>query len=75
MTSLALNNIANIILALFVGGFVIFAIGGTVRESGEEALSLFKGELNKSLTELDELLVGMSLTFGMDISKYKLDKE
>jgi len=29
----------------------------------------------KSLTELDDLLTGMSLTFGMDISKYKLDKE
>ena len=29
----------------------------------------------KSLTELDELLENMGLTFGMDITKYKLDKE
>ena len=29
----------------------------------------------KSLTELDELLAGLNLSFGMDISKYKLDKE
>ncbi len=35
----------------------------------------FRNFGKKSLTELDELLVGMSLTFGMDISKYKLDKE
>ena len=35
----------------------------------------FRNFGKKSLTELDELLVGMNLTFGMDISKYKLDKE
>jgi DNA-directed RNA polymerase subunit alpha len=29
----------------------------------------------KSLTELDELLESMSLSFGMDVSKYKLDKD
>ena len=29
----------------------------------------------KSLTELDELLANLNLSFGMDISKYKLDKE
>ena len=29
----------------------------------------------KSLTELDELLARLNLSFGMDISKYKLDKE
>jgi len=29
----------------------------------------------KSLTELEDLLEAMSLSFGMDITKYKLDKE
>ena len=29
----------------------------------------------KSLTELEELLTSLNLSFGMDISKYKLDKE
>ena len=29
----------------------------------------------KSLTELEELLTNMNLTFGMDTSKYKLDKD
>lgn len=29
----------------------------------------------KSLTELDELLATLNLSFGMDISKYKLDKD
>lgn len=35
----------------------------------------FRNFGKKSLTELDDLLNAMSLTFGMDISKYKLDKE
>lgn len=35
----------------------------------------FRNFGKKSLTELDDLLSSMSLTFGMDISKYKLDKE
>jgi len=35
----------------------------------------FRNFGKKSLTELDELLGGMNLHFGMDISKYKLDKE
>ncbi|WP_299579601.1 DNA-directed RNA polymerase subunit alpha [uncultured Sunxiuqinia sp.] len=35
----------------------------------------FRNFGKKSLTELDDLLNGMNLTFGMDISKYKLDKE
>ena len=35
----------------------------------------FRNFGKKSLTELDELLEGLNLTFGMDISKYKLDKE
>ena len=35
----------------------------------------FRNFGKKSLTELDDLLESMHLTFGMDISKYKLDKE
>ena len=35
----------------------------------------FRNFGKKSLTELDELLANLGLTFGMDISKYKLDKE
>jgi DNA-directed RNA polymerase subunit alpha len=35
----------------------------------------FRNFGKKSLTELDDLLVNMNLTFGMDISKYKLDKD
>jgi DNA-directed RNA polymerase subunit alpha len=35
----------------------------------------FRNFGKKSLTELDELLNNMNLSFGMDISKYKLDKE
>ena len=35
----------------------------------------FRNFGKKSLTELDELLANMNLSFGMDISKYKLDKE
>ncbi len=35
----------------------------------------FRNFGKKSLTELDELLDNLNLTFGMDITKYKLDKE
>ncbi len=35
----------------------------------------FRNFGKKSLTELDEFLAGLNLSFGMDISKYKLDKE
>lgn len=35
----------------------------------------FRNFGKKSLTELDDLLVQMNLSFGMDISKYKLDKD
>lgn len=35
----------------------------------------FRNFGKKSLTELDELLETLNLSFGMDISKYKLDKE
>ena len=35
----------------------------------------FRNFGKKSLTELDEFLANLNLSFGMDISKYKLDKE
>ena len=35
----------------------------------------FRNFGKKSLTELDDLLANLDLSFGMDISKYKLDKE
>ena len=35
----------------------------------------FRNFGKESLTELDELLANLNLSFGMDISKYKLDKE
>ena len=35
----------------------------------------FRNFGKKSLTELDDLLANLNLSFGMDISRYKLDKE
>lgn len=35
----------------------------------------FRNFGKKSLTELEDLLVNLNLSFGMDIGKYKLDKE
>ena len=35
----------------------------------------FRNFSKKSLTELEELLQSLNLSFGMDITKYKLDKE
>ena len=35
----------------------------------------FRNFGKKSLSELDDLLEGLNLTFGTDITKYKLDKE
>ena len=35
----------------------------------------FRNFGKKSLTELDDLLANLNLSFGMDTSKYKLDKE
>ena len=38
-------------------------------------LMKFRNFGKKSLTELDELVTAKGLTFGMDLSKYKLDKD
>ncbi len=49
-------------------------LGDLVKFNKNDLLK-FRNFGKKSLTELDELLVGMNLNFGMDISKYKLDKD
>lgn len=38
-------------------------------------LMKFRNFGKKSLTELEELVLSKNLHFGMDLSKYKLDKE
>jgi DNA-directed RNA polymerase subunit alpha len=35
----------------------------------------FRNFGKKSLTELEDLVENKNLTFGMDVSKYKLDKD
>lgn len=49
-------------------------LGDLVKFNKNDLLK-FRNFGKKSLTELDELLEGMSLQFGMDVIKYKLDKE
>lgn len=49
-------------------------LGDLVQYNRNDLLK-FRNFGKKSLTELDDLLGGMSLNFGMDISKYKLDKD
>ena len=49
-------------------------LGELVRYNKNDLLK-FRNFGKKSLTELDELLERNNLEFGMDISKYKLDKE
>ena len=48
---------------------------GELVEHNRNDLLKFRNFGKKSLAELEELLEGLNLTFGMDISKYKLDKE
>jgi DNA-directed RNA polymerase subunit alpha len=49
-------------------------LGDLVKFNKNDLLK-FRNFGKKSLTELDALLDSMSLQFGMDISKYKLDKD
>jgi DNA-directed RNA polymerase subunit alpha len=49
-------------------------LGDLVQYNRNDLLK-FRNFGKKSLTELDDLLSSMSLNFGMDISKYKLDKD
>lgn len=48
---------------------------GELVQYNKTDLLKFRNFGKKSLTELDELLANLGLQFGMDISKYKLDKE
>ena len=52
----------------------IETLGDLCRIQRSELLK-FRNFGKKSLTELDELLANLNLSFGMDISKYKLEKE
>jgi DNA-directed RNA polymerase subunit alpha len=49
-------------------------LGDLVKFNKNDLLK-FRNFGKKSLTELEELLVNMHLTFGMDTNKYKLDKD
>jgi len=49
-------------------------LGGLVKYQKNDLLK-FRNFGKKSLTELDDLLDHLNLTFGMDITKYKLDKD
>ncbi|GAP71003.1 DNA-directed RNA polymerase subunit alpha [Bacteroidales bacterium 6E] len=48
---------------------------GELVQYNRNDLLKFRNFGKKSLTELDDLLLGMGLNFGMDIAKYKLDKD
>ena len=48
---------------------------GDLVQFNKNDLLKFRNFGKKSLTELDDLLVGLNLQFGTDISKYKLDRE
>lgn len=49
-------------------------LGDLVKFNKNDLLK-FRNFGKKSLTELEELLESMSLSFGMDVTKYKLDKD
>ena len=48
---------------------------GDLVQYNKTDLLKFRNFGNKSLTELDDLLLGLNLSFGTDISKYKLDRD
>lgn len=50
------------------------SLGDLVRYTSAELLK-FRNFGKKSLSEIEELFEKLGLTFGMDVSKYKLDKE
>jgi len=50
------------------------SLGDLVKFNKNDLLK-FRNFGKKSLTELDELLESMNLSFGMDITKFKLDKD
>jgi DNA-directed RNA polymerase subunit alpha len=48
---------------------------GDLVQYNKSDLLKFRNFGKKSLTELEDLLSNLKLDFGMDTSKYKLDKE
>ncbi len=52
----------------------VVTLGDLVKYNKNDLLK-FRNFGRKSLTELDELLANLNLSFGMDISKYQLDKD
>ena len=50
------------------------ALGDLVKFNKNDLLK-FRNFGKKSLTELEDLLATMGLSFGMDVTKYKLDKD
>ena len=48
---------------------------GDLVQFNKNDLLKFRNFGKKSLSELEELLDSMSLSFGMEVSKYKLDKD
>ena len=48
---------------------------GELVQYNKNDLLKFRNFGRKSLTELDDLLESLNLSFGTDISKYKLDKD
>jgi DNA-directed RNA polymerase subunit alpha len=52
----------------------IDTIGDLVSYNKNDLLK-FRNFGKKSLTELEDLVENKNLTFGMDVSKYKLDKD
>ena len=48
---------------------------GDLVQYNKTDLLKFRNFGKKSLTELDDLLESMNLSFGTDIKKYKLDKD
>ena len=48
---------------------------GDLVQYNKTDLLKFRNFGKKSLTELDDLLESLNLSFGTDITKYKLDKE
>ena len=48
---------------------------GDLVQYNKTDLLKFRNFGKKSLSELDDLLEGLNLSFGTDITKYKLDKE
>ena len=61
-------------LFVFLKAADVETLGELVQYNRNDLLK-FRNFGKKSLTELDDLLSAMNLNFGMDISKYKLDKE